>query len=116
MLLLIEHFKETILRLFYHPATIRCALVARGVQPFLEVEDRDKEKIYSKRVRAGKRTYFFDVKATRANDYYLILTESHCQPRDGGFSFEKQKMFLYKEDFAKFIEALQETIDDVKQS
>jgi len=78
------------------------------------VEDRDKEKIYSKRVRAGKRTYFFDVKATRGNDYYLILTESRRQPQGDSFSYEKQKMFLYKEDFGKFIEALQETIDYVK--
>ena len=78
------------------------------------MEDRDKEKIYSKRVRAGKRTYFFDVKATRANDYYLILTESRRQIQGDGLSFEKQKMFLYKEDFAKFIQALQETIDYVK--
>ena len=78
------------------------------------MEDRDKEKIYSKRVRAGKRTYFFDVKATRGNDYYLILTESRRLPQGDSFSYEKQKMFLYKEDFAKFIEALQETIDYVK--
>ncbi|MEZ0486810.1 DUF3276 family protein [Fibrella aquatica] len=78
------------------------------------MEERDKEKIYSKRVRAGKRTYFFDVKATRGNDYYLILTESRRQPQGDSFSYEKQKMFLYKEDFAKFIEALQETIDYVK--
>ena len=78
------------------------------------MEDRDKEKIYSKRVKAGKRTYFFDVKATRANDYYLILTESRRQPKGDSFSFEKQKMFLYKEDFAKFIQGLQETIDYVK--
>ena len=78
------------------------------------MEDRDKEKIYSKRVRAGKRTYFFDVKATRGNDYYLILTESRRIPQGDSFSYEKQKMFLYKEDFAKFIEALQETIDYVK--
>jgi hypothetical protein len=78
------------------------------------VEDTDKAKIYSKRVRAGKRTYFFDVKATRSNDYYLILTESRRQPQGDSFTFEKQKMFLYKEDFAKFIEALQETIDYVK--
>ncbi|WP_375446267.1 DUF3276 family protein [uncultured Fibrella sp.] len=78
------------------------------------MEDRDKEKIYSKRVRAGKRTYFFDVKATRGNDYYLILTESRRLLQGDSFSYEKQKMFLYKEDFAKFIEALQETIDYVK--
>lgn len=84
------------------------------VYNFFKVEDGDKEKIYSKRVRAGKRTYFFDVKATRSNDYYLILTESRRQPQGDGFSYEKQKMFLYKEDFTKFMEALQETIDHVK--
>lgn len=78
------------------------------------MEDRDKEKIYSKRVRAGKRTYFFDVKATRGNDYYLILTESRRNLQGDSYTYEKQKMFLYKEDFAKFIEALQETIDHVK--
>ncbi|MBO0948799.1 DUF3276 family protein [Fibrella forsythiae] len=78
------------------------------------MEDRDKEKIYSKRVRAGKRTYFFDVKATRGNDYYLILTESRRNLQGEGYTYEKQKMFLYKEDFAKFVEALQETIDHVK--
>ena len=78
------------------------------------MNERTNEKIYSKRVRAGKRTYFFDVKATRGNDFYLTLTESRRLPQGDGFTYEKQKMFLYKEDFAKFIEALQETIDYVK--
>ena len=78
------------------------------------MDERTNEKIYSKRVRAGKRTYFFDVKATRGNDFYLTLTESRRLPQGDGFTYEKQKMFLYKEDFAKFIEALQETIDYVK--
>lgn len=78
------------------------------------MDEREREKIYSKRVRAGKRTYFFDVKATRGNDYYLTITESRRLPQGDGFSYEKQKIFLYKEDFDKFIEALQDTVDHVK--
>lgn len=78
------------------------------------MDEREKEKIYSKRVRAGKRTYFFDVKSTRGNDYYLTITESRRHPQGEGFTYEKHKMFLYKEDFDKFIEALQETVDFVK--
>jgi hypothetical protein len=73
---------------------------------------RDREEVYSKRVRAGKRTYFFDVKATRGNDYYLILTESKKGFEDG--QYVKHKIFLYKEDFNKFLSGLQETIDHVK--
>lgn len=78
------------------------------------MDERDREKIYSQRVRAGKRTYFFDVKSTRANDYYLTITESRRQPKGDGFVYEKHKIFLYKEDFDKFIEALRETVDHVK--
>ncbi|WP_435356565.1 DUF3276 family protein [Emticicia sp. SJ17W-69] len=78
----------------------------------MEREDRD--KIYSKRVRAGKRTYFFDVRSTRSSDYYLTITESRRFQKDGGFVFEKSKMFIYKEDFNKFLEALQETVDHIK--
>jgi hypothetical protein len=77
-------------------------------------KDRQKDEIYSKRVRAGKRTYFFDVKATRSNDYYLTITESKKRFKDDGFVYEKHKIFLYKEDFAKFLEALNETIEHVK--
>lgn len=78
----------------------------------MEREDRD--KIYSKRVRAGKRTYFFDVRSTRSNDYYLTITESRRYQKDGGFVYEKSKMFVYKEDFDKFAEALQETVNHIK--
>ncbi|WP_373513125.1 DUF3276 family protein [Persicitalea sp.] len=74
----------------------------------------DREQIYSNRVRAGKRTYFFDVRATRANDYYLTITESRRHTDGEGFSYEKHKLFLYKEDFDKFIEALKDTVDHVK--
>ncbi|MEN7546861.1 DUF3276 family protein [Rapidithrix thailandica] len=74
-----------------------------------------KEEIYSKRVRAGKRTYFFDVKATRSNDYYLTITESKKRYKDDGFYYEKHKIFLYKEDFNKFVSALTECVDHVKE-
>lgn len=77
-------------------------------------ENKEKVEIYSKRVRAGKRTYFFDVKSTRSNDYYLTITESKRRYREDGFFYEKHKIFLYKEDFDKFIDALKETVDHVK--
>ncbi|RZS98529.1 MULTISPECIES: DUF3276 family protein [Cecembia] len=74
----------------------------------------DREEIFSRRVKAGKRTYFFDVKSTKSNDYYLTITESKRRMRDDSFSFEKHKIFLYKEDFSKFLEALQDAVDHVK--
>lgn len=70
----------------------------------------EKEEIYSKAVKAGRRTYFFDVKSTKDNDFYITITESK-KFSDGGFErFEKHKIFLYKEDFEKFEEALKETL------
>ena len=75
--------------------------------------DKKMESIYSKRIRAGKRrTYFFDVKTTRANDYYLTITESRKRFNDNGY--DRHKIFLYKEDFNKFIKALGEAVDYVK--
>ncbi|NQZ75558.1 MAG: DUF3276 family protein [Ekhidna sp.] len=76
--------------------------------------EKGREEIYSERVKAGKRTYFFDVKATRSNDYYLTITESKRKPRDDGFFYEKHKIFLYKEDFNKFVAALNTTVNHVK--
>src|SRR6476661_6473865 len=71
------------------------------------------ESIYSKRIRAGKRrTYCFDVRATRGNDYYLTITESRKRFNDNGY--DRHKIFLYKEDFNKFIKALTEAVDHVK--
>ena len=74
--------------------------------------DRNSEDVYSKPVRAGKRTYFFDVKATKGNnDYYLTITESkRRQEQDGTFSYDKHKIFLYKEDFEKFAEGLEDAV------
>jgi hypothetical protein len=75
-----------------------------------------REDIYSKAVKAGKRTYFFDVKTTRANDLYLTITESKKKFHDDGkFAYEKHKLFLYKEDFEKFIEGLNEAIQKISE-
>jgi hypothetical protein len=73
-----------------------------------------REDVFSKAVRAGKRTYFFDVKATRGNDLYITITESKKRfSEDGSHFYEKHKLFLYKEDFEKFIEGLQQTIEEI---
>jgi hypothetical protein len=78
-----------------------------------ENNDKRMESIYSKRIRAGKRrTYFFDVRATRGNDYYLTITESRKKFNADGY--DRHKIFLYKEDFNKFIKALNEAVDYVK--
>ena len=86
-------------------------------QILLKVEERnDRDEIFGKRVRAGKRTYFFDLRATRSEDYYLTITESKKRfAPDGSFTFEKHKIFLYKEDFEKFMEAMHESYDKVKE-
>lgn len=71
------------------------------------------DSVYSKRIRAGKRrTYFFDVRTTRGNDYYLTITESRKRFNDDGY--DRHKIFLYKEDFNKFLKALTEAVDHVK--
>jgi hypothetical protein len=79
-----------------------------------ENKTNGRDEIYSAKVKAGKRTYFFDVKSTRSNDYYLTITESKKRFKDDGFTYEKHKIFLYKEDFNKFIEALNNTVNHVK--
>lgn len=78
-------------------------------------KENERKEIYSERVRAGKRTYFFDVKATRSNDYYLTITESKRKYNDDGYTYEKHKIFLYKEDFNKFVKALDSTVKHVKE-
>ena len=78
-------------------------------------QERSGEDIYSKPVRAGKRTYFFDVKATKGNDYYLTITESKRRvDNNGQYAYDKHKIFLYKEDFEKFAEGLEEVIKYIK--
>ncbi|MFN3916749.1 MAG: DUF3276 family protein [Flavobacteriales bacterium] len=82
----------------------------------MEVENNNREEIFSKSVRAGKRTYFFDVKTTRGNDLYLTVTESKKRMgKDGQFYFEKHKIYLYKEDFEKFTEGLNEAIQKIDE-
>ena len=77
-----------------------------------EVDSKFRQEIYSKAVRAGKRTYFFDVKSTRKGEYYLTITESKKRyDQDGNFHFEKHKIFLYKEDFEKFTDGLSEVVN-----
>ncbi|TDX01642.1 uncharacterized protein DUF3276 [Dinghuibacter silviterrae] len=78
-----------------------------------ENTDKRMESVYSKRIRAGKRrTYFFDVRATRGNDYYLTITESRKRFNDNGY--DRHKIFLYKEDFNKFLGGLNEAVNYVK--
>lgn len=74
-----------------------------------------RDDLFSKAVRAGKRTYFFDVKTTKGNDLYMTITESKRRfDDDGRYHYEKHKLFLYKEDFDKFAEGLQETIERIQ--
>jgi len=80
-----------------------------------ELEKNEQGDLYAKSIRAGKRTYFFDVKSTKGGDYYLTITESKKRfGTDGKFFFEKHKIFLYKEDFEKFSDGLVEAIDFIK--
>lgn len=74
----------------------------------------DREDVFSKAVRAGKRTYFFDVKSTRGKDLYLTITESKKHTHeDGTAHYDKHKIFLYKEDFDKFLDGLRDAIDEI---
>lgn len=80
-----------------------------------ERENERQEEVFTKVVRAGKRTYFFDIKATKGNDFYVTITESKKQLENGKNNFQKHKVFLYKEDFEKFIDSLQEVVDKARE-
>jgi hypothetical protein len=81
-----------------------------------DFSERAGDDVFSKSVRAGKRTYFFDVKATKGSDLYLTVTESKRRvDREGRFIYEKHKIFLYKEDFEKFLEGLNDAVAYVKE-
>lgn len=85
-----------------------------GVKEGIDSHDERsiREEIFTKVVRAGKRTYFFDVKATRKDDYYLTITESKKRlGKEGKVFYEKHKIFLYKEDFEKFADGLRDAVD-----
>lgn len=80
-----------------------------------DFEKHEQGDLYAKSIRAGKRTYFFDVKSTKGGDYYLTITESKKRfGQDGKFFFEKHKIFLYKEDFEKFTDGLHEAVDFIR--
>ncbi len=90
--------------------------MAENIDLNREFDNEAGEEVYSKPVRAGRRTYFFDVKATRNDDYYLTITESRKkQGRDGSVFYDKHKIYLYKEDFEKFAEGFREVVDYVKK-
>jgi hypothetical protein len=82
----------------------------------LDNKDKSREEIFSKAVRAGKRTYFFDVKKTKAEELYLTITESkkRFSNEDGKFTYEKHKIFLYREDFEKFALGLDQVVEFIK--
>ncbi len=82
-----------------------------------ENNENRRDEVFSKVVRAGKRTYFFDVKATKSDDYYLTITESKRKFNGDNqkFSYEKHKLFLYKEDLEKFSEGLKEAVEKIKE-
>ena len=75
----------------------------------------EQEEIFSQVLRAGRRTYFFDVRSTRGGDYYVTITESKKVFNDEGFYYQKHKIFLYKEDFNKFQDAMNSTLGHVKE-
>jgi hypothetical protein len=79
---------------------------------------RNRDEVFSRPVRAGKRTYFFDVKATRDDNLYVVITESKRRPKNegNGVFYEKHKVFLYKEDLIKFSEGLQEAINYIREN
>ncbi len=80
-------------------------------------DERFRQEIYSKVIRAGKRTYFFDVKSTRNNEYYLTITESKKKfSENGKFHYEKHKVFLYQEDFEKFTESLEDVVQFIHEN
>jgi hypothetical protein len=83
-----------------------------------DFDQQQREEYFSKRVRAGKRTYYFDVKATRSNDYYVTITESKRLPGESEDRpvYEKHKIFLYKEDFEKFSDGLMEALGYIREN
>jgi len=88
-----------------------------GYEKTDESGKRTRNEIFSNAVRAGKRTYFFDVKTTKKDEYYLTITESKKRyDKDGSYSFEKHKVFLYPEDFDKFTNGMMEALNFIKEA
>mgnify|MGYP003288976421 CR=1 FL=1 len=102
-------------KLTYKPYINYYAMASDYVSRQHDNEDNG-EKICSKAVRAGKRTYFFDVKSTQSDDYYLVITESRRRfNEDGSPNYTRHQMYLYKEDFAKVVDGITEMVDFVKE-
>lgn len=81
----------------------------------LDIMQNENSEIHSQVVKAGKRTYFFDIKTTKSQDFYLTITESKKITVDGKESFQKHKLFLYKEDFEKFQETLNGVLEKANE-
>ncbi len=114
--LLILFFYFWIQYLIEKPKIIRMESVDNK-EEMRDSESKFNQEIHSKVVRAGKRTYFFDVKSTRNDEFYLTITESKKRFEfDGNFHYEKHKIFLYKEDFEKFSECLQSIIEYINKN
>jgi len=106
-----------ILLIFVQPKITQTYCPMTPHQPSRRDAEEYGDQILSKAVKAGRRTYFFDVRATRGDDYFLTITESRkMQNPDGSFSYDRHKIFLYKEDFAKFSEGLSEAVDFIRRS
>ena len=106
-----------ILLIFVQPKITQTYCAMTPHQPYRRDAEEYGDQILSKAVKAGRRTYFFDVHATRGDDYFLTITESRkMQNPDGSFSYDRHKIFLYKEDFAKFSEGLSEAVDFIRRS
>lgn len=117
MRLLLSHFWPSLFGILYQTIILVSPKPKSNLNhPLVEENKNGRDEIFSEKVKAGKRTYFFDVKSTRSNDYYLTITESkkRYNQNDDGFTYEKHKIFLYKEDFNKFVEALNNTVNHVK--
>ena len=94
--------------------TSRARTLYLDITPTLQPMNDDREDVFSNVVRAGKRTYCFDVRKTRGNDLFLTITESKKQTQeDGGVSYSKHKIYLYKEDFDKFVDGLHDTLNEL---
>ena len=92
------------------PSPMFAALLAEAT--YVEGYNESQREVYSRKLRAGRRTYLFDVRATRGNDYYITITERKRQP--DGITIHKQKLFLYKEDLLNFLDALADVTDHLR--
>ena len=106
-----------ILLIFVQPKITQTYCAMTPHQPYRRDAEEYGDQILSKAVKAGRRTYFFDVRATRGDDYFLTITESRkITAPDGTSSYDRHKIFLYKEDFSKFADGLHEVVEFIRRS